>query len=115
MSGYNGEERRQCARKPLTSFCPTRFKAGGKEFDTLMINVSEGGACFQADEIDPCHEFERGQACEFEVKTPYGLSQGKGTIAWYRMIDNVGRWGVAFTEVSHDAQDPLWAFVNASF
>jgi hypothetical protein len=80
-----------------------------------MINVSELGACFQVEEIDPGSEFDRGDGCDFEVKTPYGLSQGKGRIAWYRMFDGVGRWGVEFTEVSHDETDPLWAYINSSF
>ncbi|MBD3347327.1 MAG: hypothetical protein GF401_19905 [Chitinivibrionales bacterium] len=115
MSSYQGNERRRVQRRKLVTFSPSTFSINGKEYRALMRDVSELGAGFKLDGPHEGLELEPGSEVAFAVRTPYGESQCKGKIVWSREEDDSYIWGMQFTELSQDEQDPLRSYIISPF
>ena len=115
MELYQGTERRMVQRAQLTMFCPVKFPYGGRSHDAMMIGVSGGGAGFHLECQSLPLELTIGEEITFQVKTPYGDSQCTGTITWALMTDEGYDWGIRFTVLSNDEQDPLRCMIDSSF
>lgn len=115
MSGYKGQEKRRVARCLLTTFCPATFSHSGQDHSALMTNVSQAGAQFRLQEHGRRCDLARGEEVDYRVHTPYGSTVCRGRTVWTRDIDGQWCWGVTFTKISDDPNDPLRALMEASF
>lgn len=115
MTERQSDDKRRVARAALTTFCPATFSHGGAEHHGLMLNISEHGAGFQID--DPKHDpgLREGDAVSITVRTPYGEGICEGTVIWARKLLGRVSWGIAFTKLSDDPQDPIRALIEAPF
>jgi hypothetical protein len=107
--------RRRAQRTELTTFCPTTFQYNGVEYRAVMQNVAELGAGFRVEVAADDPQMEIGSEVEFEVKTPYGPAKCSGRIIWTKKIGGYYTWGIEFTKLSEDKQDPLRCLIDSPF
>ncbi|MBD3239469.1 MAG: hypothetical protein GF331_02715 [Chitinivibrionales bacterium] len=115
MHNYQGDERRSTARTPLATFCPTSFSYNGRTYEALMIDLSEIGAHFRLAEHEEHVDLPAGTELIFDIRTPYGETSCRGVVRWSRHLGDFYRWGVRFTSVSDNPDDPIRALMNSSF
>jgi hypothetical protein len=97
----------------LTTFCPATFLHKGVIHAALMTSLSELGACFK--ELGQDCNLTPGESVNFRVKTPYGNAACGGHITWVGMVDGQHCWGIKFSQVAANPDDPLRALMGASF
>ncbi len=115
MSKYEGQERRRVERMKLVTFCPVHFAYGGNNHEAMMINVSKLGAGFRIDSVCDQLRLNKDDKLELTIRTPYGPSEAKGRVVWFRIDEENCTWGLEFTEVSQDEKDPLICLMDSSF
>lgn len=114
MQSHDGKDKRATPRSALTTFCPTTFTHHGEEHHAMMTEVSENGAKFRLSEHGKAMELPIGDTLAFSVKTPYGLSTCEGELKWARHLGDYYTWGIEFTSLSPDPDDPLRALLDSS-
>jgi len=115
MSEYKGEEKRRTPRIPLTTFCPVSFDYKSHNYSAMMVDLSEKGARFRLSEYNQVCPVEVSDEISFDIKTPYGPSQCKGQVVWAQRLDDHFTFGVKFTEVPTDKDDPLLCLMDSTF
>ena len=100
---------------PITTACTAAFAYHGIAFSAVMLDLSELGAKFRLNEcVHPC-ELRMGDELSIEVITPYGTALCAGTIAWTQHSDELYEWGVCFTRLSPNPNDPLRSLMDSDF
>lgn len=109
---FAGEERRGEATGRSARASATTFVLDGVNYSATMLDLSEKGAQFKLEETKPPPIFTLDDEIEFAVRTPYGPSTCKGTAKW---ISRDSRsFGVRFTQVSDDPEDPLRLLLDSA-
>lgn len=115
MSANHASERRQSARVELVTFCPVTFVHGEREFEALMADVSERGACMMINGHHDNPELDIDEEISYAIRTPYGESRCAGTTVWVTDHDEGLSWGVCFTSFPESPDDPLRNLLDSPF
>lgn len=105
-------DRRLSHETRLPESCPAAFFHEGLHYESLMVDLSESGAQFQLDAGSNKINLVVDDELEFSIKTPYGHTSCKGKIVWVDRSFYL-TWGVKFTEVSKDKNDPLKSLMDS--
>jgi hypothetical protein len=115
MDDFEGLEKRNHERVPLTTNCPVHFTGKGTKYAALMIDLSEKGARIRLEEHGVHCGVTDGDTLQLDVKTPYGDSTCAGRVIWAQHIDGHFTFGVLFTELSDSPRDPLVSLIDSLF
>lgn len=113
-AGPRGPRRRE-QRKDLTTFCSVLFQYEGKPYRAILQNISSHGAGFRLEVSAEEPELRVGDEVEFEVSTPYGQTTCDGRIVWTSKVGAFYIWGVEFTRISDNPEDPIRLLIESSF
>jgi len=112
--GSRGPRRRE-QRKDLTTFCSVAFQYAGESFRAILQNISAHGAGFRL-EVSPVEpDLRVGDEVNFAVNTPYGSTECSGRIVWTSKVGAFYIWGVEFTRISDNPEDPIRQLIESSF
>ena len=115
MQQFDGSERRQAPRLVLHTFCPSEFAYRGQKYRALMMEISSNGARMRLDEYTDFCPLDAGIQLSFEVHTPYGVGMCSGTVIWLNHQHEHLTFGVQFSRLSDDPNDPLVALMDSTF
>jgi hypothetical protein len=114
-SVYKGPERRSVQRAKMVTFCPSHFDYGGRQYEALMVDLSEKGAGFRMEHEEESLHMVPGEELSFTIRTPYGPSECAGRLVWMERREQHTTWGVSFTRLPEDSNDPLRALMDSPF
>lgn len=79
-----------------------------------VVNFSRGGGRFTLRFKDGgTHPvFAIGQEIKCRITTRFGTSKCSGVVQWTRCVDDRLDWGMIFTDLSDDEDDPLYASIR---
>ena len=113
-TGPRGPRRRE-QRKDLTTFCSVVFQYSGETYRAILQNISAHGAGFRLEVSPEEPDLRVGDEVNFEVSTPYGHSECVGRIVWTSKVGAFYIWGVEFTRISDNPEDPIRQLIESSF
>jgi hypothetical protein len=94
-------------------FCPTTLEFGGKQYRALMKNLSTSGAGFETTVNGNYPPVNRGDELTLDIKTPYGSSKVRGVVRWAQQVQGHRRWGLEFTAIPVNEQDPIRCLIDS--
>jgi hypothetical protein len=115
MKPSHSMERRRKQRAKLVTSCSVHFTYKEKPCTALMVDVTDLGAGFTSRKHKGDFLMAPGQTIIYTIKTPYGDSECSGRIVWSRLIEDDYSWGIEFTKLSSDAEDPLRCLMDSPF
>jgi len=116
-SGSTGSRkpRRREQRKDLTTFCSVSFHYAGENYRAILQNISAHGAGFRLEVSPEEPDLRIGDEVSFTVNTPYGKTECSGRIVWTSKVGAFYIWGVEFTRISDNPEDPIRQLIDSSF
>ncbi len=96
-------------------FCPVTFGHEGKTFTGFLVDLSTEGAKLRSSEPAAAESIASHDEIEMDVKTPYGPSSCKARVLWKERLDDGMRWGLKFTELPEDHDDPIHCLIESAF
>ena len=113
MISYRGGQRRKDIRERLPTKYPVDFDYQGQEYYALLENLSKNGAGMRSANPQSNPELQMGDEINFNVMLTFGVSKFTGTIAWTETVEDTACWGVEFTKLSDDENDPLRRLISS--
>jgi hypothetical protein len=93
--------------------CPTTVWNGGHEYHAIMTDLSSQGAQFWVSNAHNTIQLGIGEELELKIKTPYGESHCNGIVRWTESRNENYKWGIEFTSLPEDHNDPLQALIHS--
>jgi hypothetical protein len=108
------EERRVTERRLQDEvLCPVALELGGAHVCGYLVDISKAGAKFKIYDVERELPLELEEEIEYTIFTNYGDSQCRAKTKWVERLNGDYLWGVQFTEVSEDEEDPLRRIIQA--
>ena len=113
MKSASTKKHRRSLDAHSTESCPTTVWNSGQEYHALMTDLSSQGAQFWVSNAHNNIQLRIGDELELKIKTPYGLSQCNGIVRWTESRNENYKWGIEFTRLPEDRNDPLQALIHS--
>lgn len=106
-------ERRASKRRKEETICPVAFTADGRHICGSLVDISKSGAKFRIYGGERDIPLTQGGEHDYTVYTNYGESECRAATVWIERPDGDYLWGVRFTKVSDDEEDPLRRIIQS--
>ena len=106
--GFRRPQKRHDPKTRCIEFCPAWLDDSTEDSARMyMIDLSVHGARFRNPAPNPRVKVHANQEVGFTIKTPYGRSHATGKISWVTPDETGETFGVEFTHLSEQKDDPL--------
>ncbi|MBD3343768.1 MAG: hypothetical protein GF401_01745 [Chitinivibrionales bacterium] len=107
MNEWYGRNRRKPDTLRIEQFCPSWIEHHGKVHNAFLAELSGTGAKFVAPEAAGRLLLRKGEEITVDIWTQHGVTSCKGIVRWTETDGCEYRWGIEFTELSRNPNDPL--------
>jgi hypothetical protein len=109
----NEVDRRQSPRSTRHIFFPVSFESNGNTFEAVLVDISRTGAQFKIFDTKLHPDVVSDKEIEYAISTNLGSALCRAETRWSLDHDNHSIWGVEFTQISAESDDPLRRIIDA--
>jgi c-di-GMP-binding flagellar brake protein YcgR len=106
-------ERRSNKRKREETICPIAIMVDGQHLCGSLVDISKSGAKFRIFDTDREVSLKQGEEHDYTIYTNYGDSECRAVIMWIDRPEGDYLWGVRFTHLPEDDEDPLRRIIQS--